>query len=193
MFENELILDVSASAPFARPQPHRRFLFADPPQPSASHTRLSVYGHSCSSEGGIDWGSQAMDTRKLKVLLVEDDKFLAEMYRLRLVAEGYDVRVANDGLSGLATALQRPPDLLLLDLRLPGLGGLDLLDQLRRSPTGADLPVIVLTNYGEMEIIDRGRALGVLEYLIKSQTTPNTLIETIKRHVPEGPPASTPT
>jgi CheY-like chemotaxis protein len=113
--------------------------------------------------------------------------------RKRWIPASCKLKVLLDGLSGLATALQRPPDLLLLDLRLPGLGGLDLLDQLRRSPTGANLPVFVLTNYGEMETVDRGRALGVLEYLIKSQTTPNPLIETIKRHLPEGPPAPTPT
>ena len=127
-----------------------------------------------------------MDSGSLKLLLVEDDENLAEMYRLKLVAEGYEVRVANDGLSGLAAALRRPPDLLLLDLRLPGLGGLDLLDQLRRSPGGANLPVFVLSNYGEVEIIERGRVLGIVEHLIKSQTPPGTLVETIKRHQLEG-------
>lgn len=92
-----------------------------------------------------------MDSGSLRVLLVEDDETLAEMYLFKLVAEGYDVRVASDRPSGLAAALQRPPDLLLLYLRLPGLGGLDLLEHLCRSPGGANLPVFdLLGAYGHV-------------------------------------------
>jgi two-component system, OmpR family, phosphate regulon response regulator PhoB len=127
----------------------------------------------------------------LDVLLVEDDETLATMYRLKLVAEGYQVRVAGDGPSGLAAAIQRPPDLLLLDLRIPGFGGLDLLAKLRRAPGGAGVAVIVLSNYGELEVIERGQMLGVLDHLIKSQTTPGSLVDSIRHHLPEGPPKPT--
>jgi len=152
-----------------------------------------MYGERCGSEDASEKGiARAMDSSSLNILLVEDDETLAEMYRLKLVAEGYEVRVASDGPSGLAAALRRPPDLLLLDIRLPGFDGLELLDQLRRSPAGSSLPVFVFSNYGEMEMVERGRALGVAQHLIKSQTTPGTLVETIKRHLPEGPPAPTP-
>jgi DNA-binding response OmpR family regulator len=128
----------------------------------------------------------------LDVLLVEDEKTLVEMYCLRLSAEGYQVRVASDGLSGLAAALRQPPDLLLLDIRLPGLSGLDLLDQLRRAMGTAVLPVIVISNSCEREVIERGRMLGALEHLVKSQTTPAALVEAIRRHLPQGPSAPIP-
>lgn len=128
----------------------------------------------------------------LDVLLVEDDPALSEMYRLKLVQDGYQVRLASDGLSGLEAALKHQPDLLLLDLRLPGLSGFALLERLRRVPGWTSLPVIVLSNYGELEVIKRGKALGVLEHLIKSQTTPASLIETIRRLLPEGVPPQIP-
>jgi len=96
----------------------------------------------------------------LDVLLVEDDPALSEMYRLKLVQDGYQVRLASDGESGLEAALRRPPDLLLLDLRLPNLSGFELLERLRRVPGWIDPPVIVLSNYGDLEVIKRGQALG---------------------------------
>ena len=132
-------------------------------------------------------------TGDVDVLLVEDDPALAEMYRLGLVAEGYGVRVASDGPSGLQAALGQPPDLLLLDLRLPGLSGFELLARLRETRDGADIPVIVLSNYGELEVVSHGMALGVAEHLIKSETTPDRLVYVI-RHlltvVPTPPPVA---
>jgi DNA-binding response OmpR family regulator len=121
----------------------------------------------------------------IDVLLVEDDATLAQMYRIKLVAEGYQVRLAHDGPAGLEAALARLPDLLLLDLRLPGFGGLELLAQLRNAPGGDTLPVIVLSNYGEQETVDSGLDLGVLGHLIKSQTTPASLVATIRSSLPD--------
>ena len=117
----------------------------------------------------------------LDVLLVEDDVHLAEMYRIKLSAEGHRVQIAGDGPSGLRAATERPPQLLLLDIRLPGFDGLELLAQLRRASSGTDVPVIVLSNYGEQDLIDRGLALGALAHLIKSETTPASLVEWIAR------------
>jgi CheY-like chemotaxis protein len=124
----------------------------------------------------------------LHILLVEDDQALAEMYRIKLRADGHRVEIALDGLSGLRAALERPPQLLLLDIRLPGIDGLELLAQLRQDPRGAEVPVIVLSNYGEVEMIERGAALGALAHLIKAQTTPASLAERIKSVLP-GPMA----
>lgn len=119
------------------------------------------------------------------VLLVEDDPALAAMYRIKLLAEGYDVRHAADGPSGLAAALARLPDLLLLDIRLPGFDGLELLSRLRQAQGGTMVPVIVLSNYAEHNVFERGLELGVLEHLIKSRTTPADLVEAIGRHLAE--------
>lgn len=103
---------------------------------------------------------------------------------LRLRADGHRVRVARDGPCGLRTARARLPDLVLLDVELPGFDGLELLARLRRAPGGARLPVIVLSNCCDPGVADRGRELGVLGHLVKSLTTPAALAATIRRLVP---------
>ena len=96
------------------------------------------------------------------------------------------VRVATDGPSGLAAALHLSPDVLLLDIRLPGFDGYELPARIRRAPGGgAGITVIVLSNYGELDVIDHGVALGVSEHLVKSQTTPAALTAAIRRHLRE--------
>lgn len=109
---------------------------------------------------------------QVQVLLVEDDQEFAEMYRLKLEADGYEVKVAADGEEGLAMALDNPPDLIFLDIRMPRLGGLDMLERLRAEPTTESLPVVILSNYGEDELRKRGFDLGALEWLIKANVTP---------------------
>ena len=121
----------------------------------------------------------------LDILLIEDDSALAEMYRIKLAAEGHRVAIATDGPSGLRAALERPPRLLLLDIRLPGFDGLELLARLRRDPRAGRVPVIVLSNFGEPDVIAEGTALGALAHLIKSQTTPGSLADTIRELVPD--------
>lgn len=116
----------------------------------------------------------------MRILLVEDDDSLAEMYRLSLATGGHDVEIARDGHAGLEVVLDRPPDLLLLDIRLPGIDGLNLLAALRDDARSARLPVIVLSNFGEPDTIERGERLGALAHLIKSQTTPSSLAEIIR-------------
>ena len=117
----------------------------------------------------------------VKVLLIEDDEASAEMYRLRLAADGYTVVIAHDGEEGLRLAEQERPDLVYLDLRLPKLDGFQVLERLRSSPTTAVIPVVILTNYGEPELRERGLKLGALEFLVKADTTPAYLSEGVER------------
>jgi ammonium transporter, Amt family len=111
----------------------------------------------------------------VKVLLIEDDEAAAEMYRLRLAADGYTVVVARDGEEGLRMASDEDPDFIYLDLRLPGLDGFEVLEQLRGAPATSQIPVIILSNYGEPELRERGLKLGALEFLVKADTTPAQL------------------
>jgi DNA-binding response OmpR family regulator len=108
----------------------------------------------------------------VKVLLIEDDEFAAEMYRLRLAADGYTVVVGQDGEEGLRMASEERPDFIYLDLRLPGLDGFEVLERLRADPGTKHIPVIILSNYGEPELRERGLKLGALEFLVKADTTP---------------------
>ena len=103
---------------------------------------------------------------------MEDDPAVAQMYRLKLELDGYSVDVATDGEQAVAQATANPPDIVFLDIRLPKLDGLGVLEALRSNERTRNLPVIILSNYSEAELIERGLKLGALEYLIKSQTTP---------------------
>lgn len=117
----------------------------------------------------------------VKVLLIEDDEFAAEMYRLRLVADGYTVVVGQDGEEGLRMATDESPDFIYLDLRLPGLDGFEVLERLRSDQGTRHIPVIILSNYGEPELRERGLKLGALEFLVKADTTPAQLSTRVER------------
>jgi CheY-like chemotaxis protein len=108
----------------------------------------------------------------VRVLFVEDDPAVAQMYRLKLELDGYAVEVACDGLQAVQMATCNPPDIIFLDIRLPKMDGLGVLEALRGDARTRDVPVVILSNYSERELVDRGLKLGALEYLIKSQTTP---------------------
>jgi len=118
--------------------------------------------------------SEAPD-EEVKVLFIEDDPAVAEMYKLKLELDGYTVTVARDGEEGLQLATSSPPDIIFLDTRLPKMDGFAVLERLRSVERTREIPVIILSNYGERELVDRGLKLGALEYLIKSQTTPANL------------------
>jgi DNA-binding response OmpR family regulator len=108
----------------------------------------------------------------VRLLLVEDDPEVARMYQLKLELDGYSVELAGDGETALRMATENPPDLVFLDIRLPGMGGLDLLRALRANDATRSLPVVILSAFDEPELRAAGIQLGALEYLIKSQTTP---------------------
>ncbi len=108
----------------------------------------------------------------VRVLFVEDDPTVAQMYKLKLELDGYAVEVAGDGVQAVQMATGNPPDIIFLDIRLPKMDGLGVLEALRQDDRTRTVPVVILSNYSERELVDRGLNLGALEYLIKSQTTP---------------------
>ncbi len=125
---------------------------------------------------------------EVRVLLIEDDGAAAEMYRMRLAADGYTVSLAHDGEEGLRAARDNPPDLIYLDLRLPKMDGFAVLEQLRATPSTAATPVIFLSNHGEPELREQGLKLGALEFLVKAETTPALLAESADRVTENAPP-----
>jgi DNA-binding response OmpR family regulator len=124
--------------------------------------------------------------RRPRVLLIEDDASIALMYQLQLVNDGYEVELAADGASGLRQVQNAPPDLVLLDIRLPRLPGLDVLRAIALDPRLAGVPVLILSNYGEPEMVKEGLQLGARDYLIKSQTTPIQLSMRLRDYLPPG-------
>jgi two-component system, response regulator len=119
------------------------------------------------------------DDDLVEVLLVEDDQSVLEMYRLKLELDGYRVSTAGDGEDGLRKAEELRPDIIFLDIRLPKMDGFEVLRRLRSQETTKEIPVIILSNYGEDDLVARGLRLGAHEYLIKARTTPSSLSEGI--------------
>ena len=121
----------------------------------------------------------------VKVLFVEDDPTVAQMYRLKLELDGYQVIMAKDGEEGLRLAREVDPDIVFLDIRLPKVDGFSVLEGLRATDRTRNVPVVILSNYGEQDLVDRGLRLGALEYLIKSQTTPAYLSRGVENWLKE--------
>ncbi len=119
------------------------------------------------------------------ILIVEDDMLFQSIYRARLTQEGYSVKVASDGEDALREMETSPPDIVLLDLVLPRLSGYEVLTRMRANPTLADVPVIVLTNKGEPEDVQRGMEKGATDYLIKTVAHPKEVVWKIRQAISE--------
>jgi len=116
-----------------------------------------------------------------KILIIEDDKFLRELIVMKLSKEATFVVVdAIDGEQGIKKAKEEKPDLILLDLILPGIDGFEVLSQIKSDPSISSIPVIILSNLGQKEDIEKGLALGASGYMIKAHFTPGEIVEKAK-------------
>ena len=104
-----------------------------------------------------------------KILLVEDDQSLREIYGIRLTAEGYEIVPAGDGEEALAVAVRERPDLIISDVMMPKISGFDMLDILRSTPETKDIKVIMMTALSSDDQRERGESLGADRFLVKSQ------------------------
>lgn len=123
---------------------------------------------------------------KKKILLVEDDTALADVYRSRLELEGFEVKEVHNGEDALAITLDYRPDLVLLDAMMPKISGFDVLDILRNTPEIANIRVIMLTALSQPKDKERAESLGVDEYLVKSQVVISDVVERVKYHLGAG-------
>jgi len=114
------------------------------------------------------------------ILIIEDDKFFRELIVQKLIKEGYKTSEAGDGEEGLKKIREEKPDLVLLDLILPGIDGFEILSRMREDPTLAQISVILLSDLGQKEEVERGLKLGAIDYLIKAHFTPEKIVEKIK-------------
>lgn len=120
------------------------------------------------------------EEKKLKILLVDDDKVFSEMYKLRLEASGYQVVLVEDGEKALVLAMSEKPNLILLDVMMPKINGLDTLDILKSTPETKNIPVIILTALLKDVNEVRGLMSGAAGYLVKSEVTPAQVVEKIE-------------
>lgn len=127
-----------------------------------------------------------MSNDKVQVLLIEDDPRVRQLYELVLTMEEYDVICAVNGEEGLQKAETELPDLIFLDLRIPKISGLDLLQMLRSNPKTTDIPIVILSNYDDEATISKGLELGAREYIIKSRITPKDLPTKVEEYTHQG-------
>ncbi|NCU41483.1 MAG: response regulator [Candidatus Moranbacteria bacterium] len=111
-----------------------------------------------------------------KVLLVEDDVFVSDVYSTRLSKEGYQVFLMNNGRDAVGWLETNTPDIVLLDIMMPYMDGIEVLKELRQKDSCKEVPVIMLTNLSEKENIREALSLGANDYLIKSHFTPSEIV-----------------
>ena len=123
---------------------------------------------------------------KTKILLVDDDEFLLDMYVVKFKEAGFDIDIAKSGQEALDKLKKNTYSILLLDIVMPELDGFEVLSRLKHDNIANSMPVIVLSNLGQKEDIERGMALGARDYVIKAHFTPTEVVEKVKRMLADG-------
>jgi DNA-binding response OmpR family regulator len=143
--------------------------------PFGAGSLVSAPRHSASSQ-------TSPSARARRILFIEDDRLISDMYRMKLESEGFIVEVAQDGESGARMATANPPDLILLDILLPRLDGIEVLRLLRADRSTRGIPVLILSNavgLGGRE--EEARSLGIVDWVIKANVTPSGLVTRVSR------------
>ena len=120
-----------------------------------------------------------------KVMWVEDDKFLSDLIARKLSKEKCVLRHAIEGESALVMAEKEQPDVILLDILLPGIDGFEIISRLKKNPKTKDIPVIFLSNLSQKSDMDRGQELGAARFLVKATVTLDEIVNTIKQVLPK--------
>lgn len=124
-----------------------------------------------------------MDVRKKRILIIEDDEHILKIYQLKFLKEGYDVILQTNGEDGIGKIITEKPDLIILDLMLPKKDGFMVLEEIKKNPTTAKIPVLVISNLGQQSDQDRALALGANEYLIKVNYSMQEVIDRAKSYL----------
>jgi len=120
-----------------------------------------------------------------KILLIEDDPFLIDIYTTKLKSSGFEVKVAENGEAAISAFDKERPDLLILDIVLPNFNGWELLREVKRRKKYENVPIIILSNLGQKSEVVKGLEMGVARYLIKAQYTPSEVVEEIEKILKE--------
>jgi DNA-binding response OmpR family regulator len=125
-----------------------------------------------------------MDTDETKkVLLVEDDQFLAALLKTRLQKENFEVIITKNGEEAIKNLEEFVPDLILLDIILPGKSGFEILEEMQANPKLHKVPVLIISNLGQESDIARGRELGAIGYFVKARTSIDEVINEVKKTI----------
>ncbi len=113
--------------------------------------------------------------KNLKIVLIEDDPAIVAMYKLKFESAGHSIDIANNGQDGLALVARVKPDIILLDMMMPQMSGVETLTRLRATPVGKTFKVIALTNMKDHDTVEKINQLGVTDYLVKAEISPTEL------------------
>lgn len=122
----------------------------------------------------------------VKVLIVEDDLQIQQMYVTMFTIRRYSVVVANDGDEGLLKTREQKPDVILLDIMMPKMNGIEMLESLKRAPDTKDIPVIMLSNIADEEHVQEALSKGAIKYIIKSEYVPRQVAEVVEEVVAQN-------
>jgi len=115
-----------------------------------------------------------------KIAIIEDDQVISQMYRMKFEANGFEVELADNGARGITLVEHMSPDIILLDLQMPQMGGAEALEKIRSHKWGKTIPVIILTNLGEEEAPKSLKQLNIHSYIVKAELTPSQVVERVK-------------
>ena len=124
-----------------------------------------------------------LGVKKYRILLVEDDTSLGSLFKIRIEADGFEVLLCDNGEAALQSALDFKPDLILLDIMLPKVDGFEVLNNLRSNPETKDITVIVLSALGQPSDVEKAKAAGASNYLIKSEITIEDIVKAIRNQL----------
>lgn len=125
-----------------------------------------------------------------KIIIVEDEEILRNLLQRKLTEAGYNVEVAEDGEVGLKMIKENKPDLILLDIIMPKMGGFEMLEAMKEEEGLSDIPVVVVSNSGQPVEIDRAQQLGAKDWLVKTEFNPQEVIDKVVNQIGEGEKAA---
>ena len=118
-----------------------------------------------------------------KILIIEDEKIISDLLERKLTREGYSVVITTNGIDGLAKMREDRPDMVLLDIIMPKMGGFEVMEEMNKDEALKDIPVIVVSNSGQPVEIDRIKKMGAKDWLIKTEFDPQEVSEKVKKQI----------
>ena len=118
-----------------------------------------------------------------KILLIEDEELIIRLLSKKLAAIGYDVSLAMNGEEGLEKIKQIVPDLILLDIVMPRMGGFEVMAEMKKDENIADIPVIIISNSGQPLELEKAKELGAADWLVKTEFDPKEVAEKIQKYI----------
>ena len=118
-----------------------------------------------------------------KILIIEDEELLYNLLRKKLITEGYDVSVSEDGQKGLDSMKKDIPDLILLDIVMPNKNGFEVMEEMKKDKNLKNIPIIIISNSGQPVEIDRAKDLGAKDWLVKTEFEPLEVIKKVRKQI----------